>query len=352
MIRLLLVVSIFICASSIGAQSIYLDSKFGSDANSGTKESPLKTLKKAAEIVNEAKGFKSTTVYLNEGIYILDSAVVFKPTIAYTKTNRFVLRAVYLPDEEAWTPSQMPTILPTLQDQTADSEGTWSNGIQVEVNHASIKGIKIMGSPVFEYLDSDKIIRSYPIVREGSKLDDLEISQCLFVGDEHVLPLHLGIYAAGNNVKVDQCIFLNCKVGVLFVNYLDQPTIGNILTNNLFIGAYGAATWLMNISEDFVFEGNSIVNSNYGIIVEKGNPKKYNISNSLFSGVSEIVGNGEGALLNFTSLGIDALNLETGVKITSNPVTINLDQSQRNYLHIIQSPEYQTLQSGLFKEKD
>jgi len=196
-------------------------------------------------------------------------------------------------------------------------------------------------SPISEYIGENKIIRSYPIVWQGANLEDLLITQCLFVGDYQILPLHLAIYAVGNNVVVDHCVFYNCKVGVLYVNYQPEETTGNALTNNLFIGSYGAAVWIMNTSEDFVFEGNSIVNSN--------DNKKYKIQNSLFANNLELVGVGEGALLNFSKLSINSLEWGPKVNLSGKNLPINLDQSKKDYLHILPHNLTRNINSGLFK---
>ena len=337
--------------SILNAQSIYLDAQHGNDANPGTEKLPIKTLKKAAKMANASKEHSSTELILTEGIYILDSTVVFKPSIKYTTANRFVIRARVLPDQPNWKPSYMPVIMPLLRDKKNDIDGAWANGIQVEISHVTITGLKIMGSPIYEFIDKNKIIRSYPVVREGADLEDLVISQCLFVGDEQILPLHLGVYAAGDKVVIDHCVFYNCKVGVLFVNYHEKETIGNVVTNSLFINSYGTAVWIMNTAVDYLFKGNSIINSNFAIILESGNSKKYTIQNSFLANNAEIVGEGAGALLNFSPLDINALDLAKNVKIIGSEVELILDQSQKNYLHIINKEPMNNFKGGLFSNK-
>ncbi|XBA03204.1 hypothetical protein A6C57_25915 [Fibrella sp. ES10-3-2-2] len=43
-----------------------------------------------------------------------------------------------------------------------------------------------MGAPVVEHPKEGQIFRAYPISRVDPELDDLEISQCLFAGNEAV----------------------------------------------------------------------------------------------------------------------------------------------------------------------
>ncbi len=349
MARILISICFVFVLFPLKAQVIYVDALKGDDSFAGTQSVPIKTLKKAAELINNNKGYSFAQVVLAEGVYFMDSAVIFKPSTKYSVHNRLTIRAEILPDDPDWTPSKMPVLLPALFDQKKDKEGTWSNGLQIEVSHVTIQGVKIMGSPIYEHIEKGKIIRSYPIVWDGEGLKDLLIKQCLFLGEEQILPLHLGIYAAGDNVVVDHCVFYNCKVGVLFVNYHEKETVGNALTNNLFIGSYGAAVWIMNTSEDFVFKGNSIVNSNYALILEEGTPKQYTIEESLFSGIQEMVGTGTGALLNFSPLTINHLNFGAKVRITGKRVDINFDQGDRQYLHIL-GEEQGLLESGLFNK--
>lgn len=337
--------------SGLYAQTIYIDAKHGNDLNPGTEVLPIKTLKKAAEKINQSVGETSTELILTEGIYLLDSAIIFKPAIEYSTTNRLVIRAKVLPDDPNWKPSSMPSVLPLLLDKKKDPDGEWANGIQIATSHVTIAGLKIMGSPVHEYIAENKIIRSYPIVREGADLKDLLISQCLFIGDEQILPLHLGIYAAGNEVVVDHCVFYNCKVGVLFVNYGEKETTGNAVTNSLFVNSYGAAVWIMNTAIDYLFKGNSIVNSNYAIIKESGNSKKYTIQNSLLANNKEIVGIGSGALLNFSPLNLESLQIGKNVKITGSEKEIILDQSKREYFHILNEEINKDYIGGLFFRK-
>jgi len=349
MIKKFIYFSLLCTLSILKGQSIYVDAINGDDLNLGTQEFPIRTLQKAVEKVNKSFGHLTTEVIVKEGIYVIDSAVVFKPSINYSISNRFIIRAEVLPGEPNWTPARMPVILPTLRNLRDDPEGKWSNGIQVEVSHATIQGLKIMGSPIYEHLEKNKIVRSYPIVRENGDLEDLLITQCLFVGDEQVLPLHMGIYAEGNKVTVDHCTFYNCKIGVLFANYSEEETSGHALTNNLFVGSYGTALWIMNSSTDFIFSGNSIINSNYALILESGSTKKYKIENSLFANVRNMIGKGAGPLLKFSPLNISTLQIGPGVELSDKVKEIYLDQSKKAYLHILQNGQSKDFRSGLFK---
>ena len=49
-------------SSIAAAQTVYVDSRAGRDENAGTSEKPVKTLRRAAEIVNSSKEAAPATV--------------------------------------------------------------------------------------------------------------------------------------------------------------------------------------------------------------------------------------------------------------------------------------------------
>ena len=50
----------------------------------------------------------------------------------------------------------------------------------------------------------------------GLDLEDLEIAQCVFVGDEVTTPHHVGIIARGNGIVVRHCVFRGLKISVVY----------------------------------------------------------------------------------------------------------------------------------------
>ncbi len=58
-----------ISASSIFADVLYVDSQNGNDVNPGAKEKPLRTIGKAAMIVNSRSEAGPTTIKVSPGIY-------------------------------------------------------------------------------------------------------------------------------------------------------------------------------------------------------------------------------------------------------------------------------------------
>ena len=73
--RLFFVIFCFVSISFVQAKSTFFVSPRGNDKNMGTKEKPFATIEKAQTQVRKTKG--KVTVYLREGVYYLNKAIVF-----------------------------------------------------------------------------------------------------------------------------------------------------------------------------------------------------------------------------------------------------------------------------------
>ena len=71
---LLICFLVFIYPFIVNAQAVYVDSSVGEDKNPGTKEAPVFSIQKAAEII-ESRRNDVYTIKINPGIYVLDSHV-------------------------------------------------------------------------------------------------------------------------------------------------------------------------------------------------------------------------------------------------------------------------------------
>ena len=368
--RVILMVVAFLLVKSLSAQNatkIYLNPAIGNDANVGTKEQPLKTLAAAAKIVNATVGGDAITIYLSEGVYAMNETAKFLPTNRqFTKTARLTIRAEILPDDSNWNTGSMPTLIHTmpLSDDwmgNKDPFGGAMYGMKIETSHVTILGLKILGAPVVEHPQKGKIIRVYPITRVNPSLDDLEITQCLFAGDEVTSPNHLGIIANGNGIVVDHCIFYNLKQAIV---YWSKKSTGHVMRNTLIYGGYGCGVWTSAIANDFVFENNVIANGNYAWISQLGRdpgqqevkdtipeePILYQVNNSLFAGNKKLTGTGGGPQLNFKD--IDPILLKfNNTKITDQPIQLDYDQTSKNFLHPVAGSEAAKIGVGLFKTK-
>ncbi|HQV67103.1 MAG: hypothetical protein IPO26_16775 [Saprospiraceae bacterium] len=359
-----------ICTLMLKAQnviSLYVNPSIGSDSYIGSKDAPFKTLAAAVNKVNASIGTEGVTIVMAAGVYAFDQTTEIKPTNrSFTKENRLTIRAEILPDDADWNPGSMPTIIHTMPLQenwfgVKDKFGGSMYGIKIEMSHVTIQGLKILGAPVVEHPKPGQIIRAYPISRTNPELDDLEITQCIFAGDQVTSPLHLGIIANGNGIVIDHCIFYNLKQAIV---YWSGKSTGHIMRNTLIYGGYGCGLWTSAIANDFIFENNVIANNNYAWIsqldrdenqqVKKDNVPEtprtilYQVNNSLFAGNKKMTGTGGGPQLNFKD--IDPILLKfNNTKITEIPIALNLDDHNKYFMHPAEGSEAATYGVGIFK---
>lgn len=337
-----------IAAPETGA--IYINPERGADNNSGAKESPLRTLAAAARQVNESAGTGAATLILSEGVYAVDEPALFKPAKrSFTKNARLTVQAEILPDDPAWSPQRMPVLIHTMPLSPnwmgrTDPFGGVNYGMQFETSHVTVQGLKVLGSPHLERPTARSIRRVYPIAREGGDLDDLEIKQCLFLGNREVAENHCAVLARGHGVVVDHCVFYGCKITVV---YWTEKARGCAMRNTLAVGNYVTGAWLCGVGEDFEFNSN-VMSANKSAVLFQGPVRRYDLAKSLFAGNESLYGSGFGPPVNFKPLEPSVLALPPSSKVTAPPVEIELDQSKRNHLHIVAGTPGSELAAGLF----
>jgi hypothetical protein len=207
-----------------------------------------------------------------------------------------------------------------------------------------------LGTPVHERPKDGMVRRNYPIVREGRNLDDLRITQCLFMGDRQAIPNHLAILASGQGVVVDHCIFYHCKDAVVFW-FSDEPAKNCEVHHNLFIGNYGANVWSWSAAEDLKFYNNVVTDTNVFWILNRDEKTSFSLSNSLISGYTELVNKGGGP----AGFGekADPAKLKLGKDVIlkkEGKLQIEEDQTKRNYLHLVSGTPGSELKAGLFNQ--
>ncbi|WP_185113271.1 hypothetical protein [Chryseobacterium kwangjuense] len=332
----------------VRAEQLYVNPQAGGDTNSGTKEQPLKTILEAAKRVNLNKDLEPTTIFLSEGVHLLTQTVIFNND-KYTLKNRLVIRADVMPDDMGWTPKKMPVIV-TVAPLVPGVGGEEARGIQPEVSHVTIEGLRFTGSPDYSYVDGNNLSRSYPIWRDGKKLDDLLVTQCLFAGNVDVLPLHVGVIANGYGLVIDHCVFFNCKIPVVFWKNDGGSGSRSAMQYSLVYGGYFSGVWTTQSTkgEEFDFHHNIIANSSTVWIRERGSTRRYKASDCLFTDNTHLAGFGSGPLSGNDATSTDFLEMKNVQ--TSGTVKIEKDQSKRNYLQLAEGSAGSNLKAGLFKK--
>jgi hypothetical protein len=336
--------------SSNPSSMIFVDAERGRDTEPGTRARPLKALAAAARLVNSGVGPGSVSVLLAPGVYPVDETAVLNPVSrSFTRKDRLTLRAEVLPDDPAWTPGHMPVLVHTLPLRTdwmgrPDPFGGVAYGIQVETSHVTIQGLRFLGQAHLERPAATAIHRVYPIAREDAALDDLEITQCLFAGEKDLMPMHCAILARGNGVVVDRSVFYNCKISVV---YWTPGATGCAMRHTLVHGSYVTAPWLCSIGEDFDFRGN-VISGSLSAVLFQGEVRKYVLAESLFAGNQHLYGAGGGPAVNFKALPPATLPLPPSSRTAADSVRIDLDQSKKRFLHVMDRTPGSEVPCGLF----
>jgi hypothetical protein len=348
----------------------------GLDTNVGTKDSPLLTLAEAARRVSAMEGAAPITVIVGEGVYAMAAEAHFTPTRRqFTKTARLTIRAEVLPDDPAWNFGRMPTLIHTIAlepqwNGRPISNGKTANGIVVGASHMTIQGLKILGAPVVETPVRGEVNRIYPIGRFDGALDDLEITQCFFGGDEVTAPNHLPIIANGTGMVIDHCIFYRTKLSVVWWHV---GSTGHAMRNCLLYGCYQGGPWTAVTAGDFDFRNNVVaecknvwiqgelgavdadaaagVPGANGRAFRKDSPPtdgRYRVVDSLFANNGRLAVSGTGSNLDFKDIDAGFLTF-VNTKVTEEPVMLVRDEWSRRYLHPLPGSEAAAIGAGLFR---
>lgn len=360
-------------ASQEVGNTLYLNPATGTDTNVGTKSSPLRTLAEATRRVNRSEGTGAMTIVLSEGIYAVGETTLLKPERrSFSRTERLTVRAEVLPDDPEWNTGSMPTLIHTMPipptwNGRPDPLGGAADGMMVETSHVTIQGLKVLGLPVVETPKPGLIRRLYAISRLRRDLEDLEIAQCVFAGDDLTNPNHVAIIANGNGVNVHHCIFRGLKISVV---YWTGGSGGHAMRNCFCDGVYGSGVWTAGIKDDFDYRNNVVTNCNYvwtyqggaSALADAGGrggrqgaaaptaPRElthYGVIDSYFGANRRLAGSGTGARLDYADIDPSFLEL-TRTKVTDQPVVFERDQTKRNYLHPVAESEAAKVGAGLF----
>ncbi len=259
------------------AEYIYVDCINGNDNSNGSKEHPFATINRAAEIVNLNMIDEETRIKLAPGIYYMGSTAEFKNQRNYKEDKRLIIEASILPGDSLWTPEKMPVIMSIARPETYyfdDRKVTWD--LKFEISHVTVQGIKFLGNPTPHNRHSS-------IRRHGKGLEDLLITQCIFVGDMEALPLHLGVIAHGHKTVIDHCVFYGCQNSVVFWEADSTYSFGNAMRYCIVVNNATSAVWTCMTANDFEFHHNIIFNCKYFWMRQPYNHEVYNISDCIVS---------------------------------------------------------------------
>jgi hypothetical protein len=268
---IILILLNFVCHLTINAQAVYVDCSIGDDKNPGTKESPVYSIHKAADIIRH-KDNNFYVMKINPGVYILDKHV----SVATEKDmtgKRIIIEAAVLPDDSSWAPEKMPVIASKSKKGEIPESYHFVTSLLINESHVTVRGIKFHG---YFYPNT----RYFPIARLNKAKTDLLVEQCMFVGDENSSHIQVGLIAHGNDIEVDHCVFYKVKNTVVFFRDSgDGMKSGNSLTNSIIYGA-SQAVWTAWPDKDFIFENNIVSNCRYVWVKNYFNKtKNYSLDN-------------------------------------------------------------------------
>jgi len=326
------------------AEVIYVDSREGNDTNPGTKEKPLYSIKQAASIVNNSTGSGATTIKLAPGIYNFSSFVVFESGRVYTEKERLVIEASILPDDHEWNPTVMPVILSTEDPRKEGNldKMTETYCLKIKESHVTIRGLKFLGNPLGNNWHC-------AVERVGKELDDLIITQCMFVGDNDGMNIYCGALATGDRFIIDHCIFSNCYASVVFWDGTEGiGGKGNVMRYCIVDGAYISGVWTCQTRSDLEFHHNIITGSEYFWMRKPGDTIQYLLHDCIVTGNKYYSGYGVESGPT-TRTGPEVTFMEKNV-IKKGRVVLEKDKKKKTYLHISKGTFGSELGAGLFKK--
>lgn len=331
---------------------IYVNAGSGNNINSGTQESPVQTLAEAAKRISSSKGKGAITIYLSKGVYGMATTADFNPVNwEFAKDERLTIRAEILPGDSSWNPADMPVLFSTMpfsveKNSRNEVTGGQNFGLLIQCSHVTIQGLRVLGEPVHENPSKGILVRNYPIVWEGNNLEDLRITQCLFIGSKYAIPNHLAVLANGKSLEVDHCLFYGVKDAVVMWN---SASTNSSMHHNLIVDSYGAIVWTWSATDDFKFYNNVVSNANVLWILAKDEKYSYSIDNSIIVGYNSLVNKGGGPQGFGEKANAAKIRINKNVIVkTEGKLSIVDDQTSKLYLHIQPGTLGSNLGAGLF----
>lgn len=327
---------------NIIAETLYVDSRNGRDENPGTVEKPVRTIEQAAVMVNSKTKPGPTTIKIAPGIYNLSKCVVFENKRPYTEKERLVIEASILPDDPTWKPALMPVIL-SNEDPRKPGEFdklTETYSLRITISHVTIRGLKFLGNPLSNNWHCC-------VSRTGENLDDLIVTQCMFVGGRDTLNIYCATLATGDRFVLDHNIFYNCHACVVFWDGPEgTPGKGNAMRYCIVDGAYISGVWTCQTAEDLEFGHNIVTRSEYFWMRKSGDQQRYRLYDCIVT--DNRYYSGFGIESGPTGQTGPEVTFEEKNVIKEGGVALVKDKRARNYLHVVKGSFGSNLGAGLF----
>ncbi len=344
-LRIVFVVLVIgVLAPSLIAETLYVNGISGDDRGLGTKDNPLKTIDKAAAMVNDSNAPGPTTIKVAPGVYNLTKSIVFENERPYTEKDRLVIEATILPDEPQWKPALMPIILSTEDPRKPEKLNalTGTYGLQIKISHVTIRGLKFLGNPLPNNWYN-------PVSRIGRNLKDFVVTQCMFAGAPDSFDIYCAALATGDGFIVEHCIFYRCHASVVYWDGLEGiGGKGCAMRYCIVDGVYQSGVWTCQTAEDFEFHHNIVTRSEYLWLRKYGDLLKYRLENCIVAGNKYYSGYGvESGPTGQTGpeISYDEKNV-----VTKGQVVLGKDKKKRNFLHVVPGTLGSDLGAGLFKK--
>ncbi|MFC1676449.1 right-handed parallel beta-helix repeat-containing protein [Planctomycetota bacterium] len=330
-----------ILAPSLIGETLFVDSRNGNDANPGSKGRPLSTIGRAAALVNNSSEKGPTTIKIAPGIYNLTQTVIFENERAYTEKNRLTIETTILPNDPNWKPALMPIILST-EDPGKSNELTETYSLKIKVSHVTIRGLKFLGNPLSNNWHAC-------VERVGQGLDDLLITQCMFVGDKDSFNIYCAAIATGNRFIVDHCIFRNCHASTVYWDGLEAiGGKGCAMRYCIVDGGLISGVWTCQTDKDFEFHHNIITRTQYFWMRKSGDQQTYRLRDSIVASNKYYSGYGNaGGPTGQTGAEV---TFEENNIIKTGQLNLVKNKRARNYMHPVPGTLGSDLGAGLFKK--
>lgn len=330
----------FAISLAVFGQEIYVDPVNGDDNYLGDRDRPFRTLPKAVEVANSLTGVGNIQIKLFPGLYLLQDKIVINSARVMTDTTHFIIEAVYMPDDENWSQDKMP-IIQSISKNNSTTQFPHATGLLVSTRNVVVRGVKFLGN------STPGVLWYYPITKENPGIDNLEVSQCYFIGDKYGAPIQAAIWSHGPGTIIENNVFFNCRNAILLFKNVDGFTV----RRNIIYGAYEAAMWLGPGNLNFEFENNIVINCNYFIVRPDNTFPSYTFKNSIISDFKFYLGF-------YTSKGLvessDNKNISERNIIKNKKVQL-LIQGHPTYplndLHVLPGKAGSELNAGIFKTR-